>query len=189
MMNQYRKPDMIKTENIDDEYWVSRMTFDPNAFEAIYNRYLPRLTRYFTRRVGNETVAEDLTANVFLNALQGIQNGRYTPKQKFAAWLFSIARARVIDYYRERKSISFKEVEKDILEKQYREPVSKISADLSACIYELSDFEQELLTLRFSADLEFNDIAAILNKSPGAVKMATYRALLKLRNKMEVLDE
>ena len=49
--------------------------------------------------------------------------------------------------------------------------------------------EQELLTLRFSAELDYKTMALLLHKNLAAVKMATYRALSKLRAKMEESNE
>ncbi|HLA88789.1 MAG TPA: sigma-70 family RNA polymerase sigma factor [Anaerolineales bacterium] len=189
MKNNLFNSTAATTENMDDDYWVNRIQVDPNAFEVIYNRYLPNVYRFIARRVRNEAVAEDLTSIVFINAIYGIKNGRYRPENKFSHWLFSIARAKVMDYFREKKTISLEEINEEISTPRPRESGSKISSDLSKCFYELSDMEQELLTLRFSAGLDYKAMASLLDKNLAAVKMATYRALSKLRAKMEESNE
>ena len=68
---------------------------DPQAFAQLYDLYVQRVYRYLLSKVGNEQEAEDLTAQTFLSALQGLE--RYTHRGNFAAWLFSIARRKVAD--------------------------------------------------------------------------------------------
>src|SRR3954464_10032512 len=60
---------------------------DPQAFALLYRRYVHDLYRYLYHRVGNQQVAEDLTASTFGKALAGI--GRYHEQGSFPAWLFS----------------------------------------------------------------------------------------------------
>ncbi len=188
MNNIFNLP--VTTNNImDDDYWVNRIQVDPNAFEVIYNRYLPVIYRYIARRVRIESVAEDLTSIVLTTAFLNIKNGRYRSENKFPAWLFSIARIKIVDYFRERKTLSLEEITEEISAHPTRDTSSKISSDLSKCFYELSDMEQELLTLRFSAELDYKAMASLLHKNLAAVKMATYRALSKLRAKMEESNE
>ena len=189
MMKNILNPSVTTTENMDDDYWVNRLQVDPNAFEVIYNRYLPVIYRYIARRVRIESVAEDLTSIVLTTAFLNIKDGRYRSENKFSAWLFSIARIKIVDYFRERKTLSLEEINEEISAHTARESSSKISSDLSKCFYELSDMEQELLTLRFSAELDYKTMALLLHKNLAAVKMATYRALSKLRAKMEESNE
>lgn len=74
---------------------------EARAFAAIYRRYVDNVYRYGYSRVGSQADAEDLTAQVFLDALQGL-NG-YRERGTFSAWLFTIAHCRIVDHYRRRR--------------------------------------------------------------------------------------
>lgn len=180
----------METKYLDEAYWINRISTDTSAFEAIYDCYLPKVSRYIYRKVGDQTVTEDLTSQVFFHALEGILKGRYSDQGKFAAWLFSIVRKTIADYFRERKTVSLTAIdEEELTAFGKRELSTKVDTNLSKCFSELDDYEQELLALRFSADLDFNTIASLLHKNTAAVKMATYRSLNKLRLKMEAMNE
>jgi RNA polymerase sigma factor (sigma-70 family) len=175
---------VVETENQDDEDWVQRFSTDPTAFEKIYAHYLPLVYRYIYRRVSNQMEAEDLTSFVFLRAMEAVLEGKYRSQQKFAAWLFSIARTKVADYYRDRKNRSWATLSSDIEIADEFELMTD-DDDLAKCFSTLSEYEQELLALRFSADLDFQTIGVLMHKKTAAIKMATYRSLQKLRKRME----
>lgn len=178
----------METKRVDDDYWVKRISFDASAFDVLYDRYLPSVYRYIYQKVGNRTEAEDLTSVVFLHALEGILKGQYTSRNKFSAWLFSIARTKTANYFRERKKMPIVDFDEELKTTDTQEFIHEEFRSLSKCYSELSHFEQELLALRFSADLDFATIASIVHKNKAAVKMATYRSLDKLRRRMEGLD-
>jgi DNA-directed RNA polymerase specialized sigma24 family protein len=71
---------------------------DPSQFTAIYQRYLNPIYSYLLAQVQDVREAEDLTAQVFLQALEDLP--RYRPIRPFSAWLYSIARHRAADHFR-----------------------------------------------------------------------------------------
>ncbi len=72
---------------------------DEQAFGELYNAYVHDIYRYILYRVGHSETAQDLTAEVFLRVVEGLI--RYQDRQiPLLAWLYRIAHARVIDYYR-----------------------------------------------------------------------------------------
>ncbi len=192
--------DVEESRSQGDDYWVERMYTNSAAFEVIYNRYLPKISRFIYRKVGNQFATEELTSLVFFHAVEGIMIRKYSARNKFAAWLFSIARTKIADHFRERKIVSISEIQEeratetiyDIRKDQAplasKENITFVNGRLEKCFFELTDFEQDLLALRFSAELDFCTIASILHKNTAAVKMATYRALNKLRKSMEGLN-
>jgi len=179
----------LENKPTDDEYWIKRIPIDPSAFEVIYDRYLLQVYRYIYRKVGNQAEAEDLTSIVFLHALEGILKGQYASRNKFLAWLFSIVRIKTADHFRERKRMPIVSFDDELEPTDGHEITPGDLRGLSKCYSGLSSSEQELLALRFSADLDFKTIALILHKNTAAVKMATYRSLDKLRKRMEGSDE
>ena len=82
-----------------DECNLIRMAAEDLAhFKPLYEKWMPRIYRYFYHRVGSAQEAEELTSQVFLAVCEGLPNYRH--RGYFAAWLFGIARRRAADYYR-----------------------------------------------------------------------------------------
>ena len=81
--------------------WRARQR-DQEALAQLYEENFDKIYRYVVLKVGNRTEAEDLTQQVFLNALKSISSFKWkgTP---FSAWLFRIAHNQVVDYVRKSK--------------------------------------------------------------------------------------
>ena len=100
---------MITAGGESDARLVTATRQSRSAFVALYQRYLPRVYRYVYRRVGNQQDAEDVTASVFTEALESLED--YREQGSFAGWLFTIAHHRVADHHRQqRERISLEEV-------------------------------------------------------------------------------
>jgi RNA polymerase sigma-70 factor (ECF subfamily) len=160
---------------------------DPAAFAQLYRRYIRPIYRYLYSRSGQASDAEDLTAQVFLEAIEGL--ARYRPNGPFAAWLFTIARRRAIDHLRRGNPITALSEQAEPIDPAV-DPLTKIIQGeeiqlLHKQIAGLKDGDQELLRLRFAAGLSFNEIARILKRSEAAVKMNLYRTLHRLESQME----
>ncbi len=159
-------------------------------FAQVYREHVTRVYRYIHARVGNREDAEDLTAQVFFEALEKWPS--YREQGKVAAWLFTIARRRVADYYRRhRRSISLDTVPPlsdphtpwDGVEREEE------LTHLAQLVTELSDNEQELLRLRFAAGLTYREMAEVLGRSEAAVKMAVHRLIRRLARMWEASYE
>ncbi len=159
---------------------------DAEAFAWLYQRYVGRVYRYLHGQVQDEAEAEDLTSQTFLTALESLP--RYRHRGRFASWLFAIAHNKAIDHLRQRRP----HVDLDA--------VSAVSPDpdpssrlmdaqqedaLHRAIRGLPHAEQELLRLRYVADLSFGEMAEVLGKREAAVKKALYRLLARLQARME----
>jgi RNA polymerase sigma-70 factor (ECF subfamily) len=153
------------------------------VLSGLYQRYARPVYRYAYSRTGNQQDAEDLTEQVFMDALEGL--GRYEERGQEAAWLFTIARRRVADFHRRRSEhLPFDET-LDTPVEQLR-PEVEVSrrerlAHLDRLLASLDDEQQELLRLRFAADLTYAEIGQVIDKSEAAVKMAMSRLLTRLR--------
>ena len=158
---------------------------DLRAFKAIYLKYVQPVYRYTLSHTGSREEAEDATAQTFLAAIESF--GRYREDGRFGAWLFTIARRKAMDALRGRGKSSpleddFPAPEKDPLrEVEQRERL----AGLAKMLGRLSADEQELLRLRFAAELGFAEIAGMLKLSEDAVKKRYYRLLAQLQERME----
>lgn len=166
----------------DEDALLAACRSNPAAFARVYRRYLNRVYRYLYWRVGEKETAEDLTSQVFLAALESLP--RYRHQGNFAAWLFAIARRKAADHFRFQRGQASLEALQDTLPGE-GDPLPRIIADeelerLGQAIASLGAAEQELLRLRFAAELSFDQIAALLKRRPAAVKMQLYRLLNRL---------
>jgi RNA polymerase sigma-70 factor, ECF subfamily len=175
-------------EALDEAALIELARNDPEAFAELYQRYLPRVYRYLYVRLGNQVDVEDITSQVFVEALEELRRNRYRETGCFPAWLFSIVRRRLADFYRRRAVTSVEDcpsLEPGLLDHiQLQDNVKR----LAALLVRPSAEKQELLRLRFAAGLSFAEIAALENQSAAAVKMAVYRAVDWLREHWEAED-
>jgi len=165
---------------------------DAAAFDALYRRYATRVYRYCYARTNNAQVAEDLTAQTFLAALEGI--GRFRGDGSVAAWLFGIAANVCKDYYRYQKRHPQAPLETvsertdartpDLDQRVYRQSILDCALRV---LPTLSDDRQEVLRLRFLAGLDTAETAAVMGRRRGAVRKLLSRAVDDLRKRC--LDE
>jgi RNA polymerase sigma-70 factor (ECF subfamily) len=170
----------------DEAALIERARREPDAFAALYERYLARVYRYLYLRLGSQHDAEDLASQIFIETLVGLRQNRYKENGCFPAWLFTIVRRRLVDFQRQRVSAPLDEypsADPDLLDViQASENVER----LSYMLCQMDNEKQELLRLRFAAKLSFAEIATLENQSEAAVKMTVYRAIQWLREHWEV---
>jgi len=155
---------------------------DANAFGELYDSHVDRIYRHIYYRVGNTGDAEDLTQQVFFKAWRAI--GRYRKKAvPFAAWLMTISRNLLIDFYRERKEMVSLDEKYEVAS---REPGPEQLAEtklehrrLIETIARLPEEPRRVIIMKFIEDYSYEDIAANLKKSEGAVRIIVHRALRK----------
>ena len=162
-----------------------------NEFLKQYNDYYEKILNYVFYRTGQDkSLAEDLTQEIFLKALEKYH--LYDATRSFQSWLYTIARNHLTDYYRKRRErVSFDKLENtlftttDLSEKIDRtEQVREILRNLPR----LTADEQELVTLKFVQELTTDEIADILGKKPNAIYVGLHRAIKKLRAYMQTPD-
>lgn len=152
---------------------------DKRAFGDLYERYMGDIYRYIYYRVSHQQDAEDLTEQVFLKAWKGLE--RFRGEVPFKSWIFRIANNTVIDHYRRRKETVPLE-EDSLVSGQNHEMEEKLVSDekfsqLADAIGRLSPPHQEVLTLRFISGLCIRDVARIMDRSEGAIRVLQHRAL------------
>jgi RNA polymerase sigma-70 factor, ECF subfamily len=162
---------------------VQKAQRDPAAFAALYRRYVTPIYRYVYSRVGNRNDAEDLTSQVFTEALASLAH--YREQGTFAAWLFTIAARRIVDHYRQTRPQLPLDAATD-RPADGRSPLSQAIhneklAQLAGLISRLDQDRQELLRLRFAGDLTYAEIGHVTGRSEAAVKMAMNRLLRRLQ--------
>jgi len=173
----------------DDTLLIQRAVGrDPDAFGRLYDMYVDRVYRHIYYRVSNVADAEDLTQQVFLKAWQAI--GRYRKMASpFLAWLITISHNLVVDFYRTRKDKTYLEAEVvagDLASNPERVTEARFDQQkLRRAILQLRGEQQKVIMLRFIEGFGYEEIAPLLGKREGAVRVIQHRALAKLRNILE----
>jgi len=164
-----------------------------SEFAACYGVYVAPLYRYFYHHTGNAADAEDLTANTVSKALVSLD--AYTGRGTVGAWLFGIARHTLHDHQRhDCRTVTIEGVVGSLadaapLPEQF--VVRREQEDyLHTRIRALPASQCAALTLRYFGALHIAEIAIVLDRSEGAVKLLIHRALttLRVQYRQEVTD-
>lgn len=167
-----------------DALLARRAGRDPDAFAALYERYVEAVYRYTYRRLGTREQAEDATSQVFHKAyasLASYQGG------SFRAWLFSIAHNVVVDSYRRGHQVWPLDEAHEVPDRARSPEDLAIAADeqrtLHECVRLLAPDQRRVVELRL-AGLTGAEIAQVLDCNVGAIKMLQHRAMTRLRELM-----
>lgn len=158
-----------------------------DAFGLLYDHYLPKIFRFVLLKVSHREEAEDLTHQVFLKAWENIDQYDFKG-YSFGSWLYRIAKNITIDYYRSfRMEVSTEEINELSVESfLFGHLDQKIEWEkLMWSIRQLKDIEQNVLIMRFVEDLSPKEIAEVISKSEGAVKVIQHRAVNNLKKVIE----
>lgn len=161
---------------------------DSAAMGELYLHYADAIYRYVYYRTSDEKLSEDLTSETFLRMVEGIRS--YEPRGiPFSAWLYRIARARLIDHWR-RKNRRRTQLLDDTLVTRLADPDDAFDKlldkqSLALLLQELTDDQQEVIILKFVEGLSNAEVSNVLGKTEGAVKSLQHRALRRLARAME----
>ena len=165
---------------------AAAMQFDEMALGELYDRYEAKIFNYIYRRTGDEALAEDFTAQVFLKMLESIRDQKAW-HSSFSGWLYRIAHNLVIDHYRRKGrqgTVDIDEAAPTASEEHDPEVTVEQTLDaerLRAAIRRLTDEQAEVVSLRFLEGYSISEVAAMMNRTEGAIKALQYRAVASLR--------
>jgi RNA polymerase sigma-70 factor (ECF subfamily) len=161
---------------------------EPAAVSRVYTAYAPALFRFFVAAVGDRHTAEDLTGTVFISAIESLPGFR-GPVEALGGWLFRIARHDLFDFRRKQARSRFDRLE-DVLDEAALAAGADDPEELAinrlesgrvlAALQHLSPDQREVLLLRMAAGFTAPEVAAILDKTTGAVKALQHRGLASL---------
>lgn len=177
---------------LEDQELVERAKESPEAFGALYDRYFPQIYRFAYSRVRDQSLAEDVTSEVFFKALKNINRYTYTG-HPFSSWLYQITLNAVADHYRRAAA---KEVELEegaslpsggptVVDEVVRRDRSR---RVWAAIDQLPHQQRTAMILKFGEDRKIEEIAVIMRKSSGAVKLLLHRGVERLRRELPPLE-
>jgi RNA polymerase sigma-70 factor (ECF subfamily) len=174
----------------DEESLVQRaQQRDEKAFAQLYEGHFDKIYRYVVLRIGNAIEAEDVTQQVFLNALQSISSFKWKGAP-FSAWLFRIAHNQVVDYLRKKTRQATESLDESlVISKSDPQLVVEQRLDIEQLILatkQLTKAQQEVIALRFVSELSTAQVAKVMGKSEGAVKALQHSAIVALRKALSV---
>lgn len=165
----------------DERVLIEAAQKDPSRFAELYENHFDRVYAFIVRRVRDRYEAQDLTSEVFHQALANLNryNWRGVP---FAAWLFRIASNAIVDRSRRVNR------ERDILMQQDPEDISLQESESYARLFQsvggLPPDQRRVIVLRFAQQKSIREIAEEMKRTEGAIKQLQFRALQNLRARM-----
>jgi RNA polymerase sigma-70 factor (ECF subfamily) len=168
-------------ESKDDRQQVEAARLDRARFAELYEDNFERVYAYIARRVRNREEAEDLTSEVFREALAGFPRFEWRGVP-FVAWLLGIAANLLSDRWG--RLARRQDVVNDNLEESGTEDHVEQRAILHQLVDALPDDQRRVIVERFAGQKSLREIAVGLGRSEGAVKQLQLRALQNLRERM-----
>jgi RNA polymerase sigma-70 factor (ECF subfamily) len=158
---------------------------DQAAFATIYRRYLDRVYGYAFYQLGDHHDAEDVTERIFLAAFRALPE--YTDQgATFRAWLFRIAHNTIANAHRSRARRRTEPLPEGFERAAPNaDPAGQVALadelrEIRRVVAQMPDDRRQVILLRFVDDLTTAEIAAVLDRSPGAVRVLLHRSLRDL---------
>jgi len=161
-------------------------------FQTFYQENLGLIYRYVYSKVGNREEAEDLTSQIFIKSVRGVDTER--GPQSVQKWLFQVARTTIADYWRTYYRVSVNSLD-ELLEAGWEGPAEEESTAVSSSPIErvqrilqaLPEHYREVLNCRFLLNLSIRDTALRMGLTEANVKVLQFRALKRAADLEHVL--
>lgn len=157
-------------------------------FSRIYDQYINKIYRFVYFKVNSQEIAEDLTSKVFLRGWEAFQNQEVLNP---SAFLYQIARNTVIDHYREkgRTKIVSTDIAPQIADPgmglEERAILNSELEEVRLAIQNLKQDYQDVIICHYIDDMNVPEIAEIMGKPAGTVRVMLHRGLKALKKEME----
>ena len=177
---------------LEDKELIKRyLEGDETSLDFLIERYLKIIYSFIYKNVGDQSVSEDITQEVFVKVWKNIR--KFDQTKNFKPWLFQIAKNTSIDFLRKKKSIPFSKFEDESGKNALVENIAEKPANLlekisdkntvADIIEKLTDKEQTIITLRHIEGLNFREISERNKESINTVKSRYRRAIASIRTK------
>lgn len=161
--------------------------FDEDAVRRLYEVYYPKIYNYAFMQMGDVHAAEDLASDVMLKMIESIGSFKFRGLP-FGAWVFRIARNRLIDLHRRRKRRGEVDLSETLSTALANPQVLAERAlergQLQVALKHLTDEQRQVIVLKFIEGFDNRSVGKIMGRSEGAIKSLQHRALGALRRIM-----
>jgi RNA polymerase sigma-70 factor (ECF subfamily) len=161
---------------------------DEQAFAVLWRELQPAVLRYL--RVAAPAAAEDLAADTWVSVVRGLERFR-GDEQRFRGWVFTAARHRAVDWHRQAARQPTATVPVELLaDRAAPDDPAAEAAELQSTraalvlIAELPHDQAEVVALRVVGGLDVAEVARIVGKRPGAVRVLAHRGLRRLAQRL-----
>jgi RNA polymerase sigma-70 factor (ECF subfamily) len=158
--------------------------YDEGAIRALYETYYPKIYNYSFMQLGDVHTAEDLASDVMLKMIESIHSFKFRGLP-FGAWVFRIARNRLIDLHRRRKrrgEVDLSETLTTALANPQALAERALErGQLQVALKHLTDEQRQVIVLKFIEGYDNRSVGKIMGRSEGAIKSLQHRALGALR--------
>ena len=179
----------FKQTDIDEI--VIRARVEAEALSQLYDLYYGRILSFCVHRLFSKETAEDVTSTIFLEVARRIRHFNGRTEQDFRNWLYAIAANQANAYIR--KSIRRKRLLAEAADLITAARTGKTPEPdwpmLYAAILKLKPEHQTIITLRFFENMEYEQIAKILDTRKTTLRVTVHRILGKLQKYMETVFE
>ena len=157
-------------------------------FTQIYDEHIDKIYRFIILKVNSQDIAQDLCSETFIRAWKCFNENKKIDNPQ--AFLYQIARNLVIDHYREKGRIQMVQVENiplvdETVDIEKESLKSSDLGDIKTVMTNIKIEYQDVVTLRYVEDYSISEIAEMLGKSEGNVRVTLHRALKSIRSKIE----
>ena len=168
-------------ERDDEKRWIEAARSDPNRFAPLYEEHFERVYAYVARRVHDRAEAQDITAEVFRQALAGLPRFEWRGVP-FIAWLYRIAANTIADHF----TRLAREQGTPLPEQHASDDTAGVErrALLFRLVGGLPADQRKVIELRFGEERSIREIAAEMGRSDGAIKQLQWRAMQTLRERL-----
>lgn len=174
-------------ELLEEKQLVEDAKSDSESFARLYDRYFPKIYGYVAAKVGNRSDAEDIVSDVFMKALENLHTFEWRGIP-FAAWLFTIARNTLNNFYSKHQKSRTSELLENVHRTEDKEssPTKKAAeGELAARVREVLDQlpkrDLQVVELKFFGQMTNREIVSATGLSESHVAVILYRTLRKIK--------
>jgi RNA polymerase sigma-70 factor, ECF subfamily len=161
------------------------------ALIEIYEQHRDSVFTYVFYRVGDQHVAEDLAAEVFVRMLTGLQNYKPQPDRPIVCWLYTIAHNLITDHYRKSRAVDLQPLEDCLEINDSEHPAHQVDHLLNQeCLFRamqtLTEEQRLVVIYKFIEDRDNDEVATLLGKNERAIRSLQHRALAALSRSLKM---